>query len=993
MNALLDGCRVSATPLETAPRSPRRFAHRVSRRIPGVLACVLLATLAGAHVAAQGSDDRVFLDNGIEVLLLPDPGSRVVTSVVVIRGGSACETARSSGASHFLEHMLFNGTTTRSQKELYDETDFYGAFNNAFTRRNHVGFMMTLPRRFLGRGLDLQSDMLFRSTLPHENFEKERGIILEELVKDREDGTYDLERLLDAETFPQSGYGQPVLGTEASIASLTRDEVLAFYRAHYVPERMQIMLLGGFDPRAAVDSLQHYFGRERPSGVTAGAPVSPAAIASERTMQHALTLERARLRVTWNAPAPEEPDFLAAQAAAALLLGDASSPLAQRVDARFPGAVLEWSGRIEAGPGFGRLVIDVDVAAGTPLAPIAQAIREGSLSLPPVASPRLEAWKVSQRAGLVFARQRTYMFAPLYAETVALEGLWSLQTLTARMAGLDAATVGRAASRLARGPSWTMLVDARAPVEPGAPAVAGAMSAAGMTMPPTGMTMPPAGMTMPPAGMKMPPPGMTMPPAGMKMPPAGMAMPPAGMARDAGTSASAATAGEAGETDSPPYSVVDTTLADGARLLVLNAPANGVFAVYVMIEGRNYLEPAGKYGITEFLHQLMGLATETLDEAALSQAFEAIGGEIQTADQMELPFDDRYTQKDFSFVRFQCLEEHAERGVALLRTVLGSPALDAALIERVRGQLLARVQRDRTQSRARAQALLAGLLYPAGHPEARSPFGDSLSIAGITRADLIAHHRRLIDPRRIRIGVATSLPSRTVAGWISAMLPPAAADPSPTLGFEPERFAQWSARRELGAEMAGRFDAAAGRHEVAVGSGRGYVLEAVLLPAAITATPAGRAGAQIGSGLLSSQLVMQLREKRGLAYSIGSALDRIGDRWLCVSAAGTRPDQIDAMVAGFAQERAALGERAAASGGTDARAIAREANASYGSQLRRQENRLNQAMEAVWSSRDKGDPLAWWKEVNALLAVTPAEVAPMLDALSTPGATVTVIAR
>jgi zinc protease len=569
-------------------------------------------------------------------------------------------------------------------------------------------------------------------------------------------------------------------------------------------------------------------------------------------------------------------------------------------------------------------VIDVDIAAGTALTPIAQAIREGAQALPAISSPRLEAWKISQRAGLIFARQRTYMFAALYAETVALEGLWGLQTLTEHIAGLDAATVGRAASHLAQGPSWTMLVDARTP---------------------------------------------------------------------GGTAPAASAATPAVETDAPPYSVVDTTLADGAPLLILRTPPNGVFAVYVMIEGRNYLEPDGRVGVTEFLHQLMGLATETLDEAQFAQAFEAIGGEMQTADQMELPFDDRYTQKDFSFVRFQCLEEHAERGVALLRAVLRSPSLDPALIERVRGQLLARVQRDRSQSRARAQTLLAELLYPAGHPEARSPYGDSLSIASITRADLSAYHRRLIDPRRIRIGVTTSLPSRTVAEWVTAMLPPVPAQPSPTLGFEPRRFAQWSARKQLGAEIAARFETAAGRHEVVVGSGRGYVLDAVLLPAAITATPAGRAGATIGAGLLSSQLVLQLREKRGLAYSIGASLDRIGDRWLCLSAAGTRPEQIDAMVEGFTRERIALGGRAGGRGAADVRAIAREANASYGSQLRRQESRLNQAMEAVWAARDKDDPLAWWKEVNALLAVTPAEVAPMLEVLAAPGATVTVIAR
>jgi predicted Zn-dependent peptidase len=952
--------------------------------LPLAVCAFLLALTDVAHGAAteRGAADlqRFTLSNGIEVLLLPDATSRVVTSVAVLGAGSAYEPARGSGASHFLEHMLFNGTSRRTQEELYAETDFYGAFNNAFTRRHHVAFMLTVPRRFLGRGLDLQADMLFHSTLPPENFEKERGIILEELVKDRESGSYELDSLLDAETFPGSGYGLPVVGSESSIEEMTREEVLGFYATHYVPGRMRLLLLGGCDPVMAADSLEHYFGSVRASSEPWQAAAVPAPLVASRVIRHELELSSSRVRMVWNAPAPEAAEFLAAQAAAALCLGDASTPLAQAVTAQFPNAVLSWSGRIEGGPGFDRLILDVDVTPGTDLAALAEAIVASADMLAAPSEERITAYQVSQRAALIFARQRGYMFAPLYSETVALEGTRGLETLADRTAAITQADIANV--RLCAGPHCAILVAASAE----APATPAAQSGMPRAMPPTM----PAGMapTMPatmPAGMRT-----TMPPAAMQGMPAATASPAApGSSQPPSPGAKRPPLLMAGGTeDAPPYTVIDSTLASGARLLLLHTPPSEVLTVYVLIEGRNYLEPGGLEGVTELLQNLMGLATASRDEAAFAHELQSMGAELQTADRAELPFDDRYTRRDFSFVRFQCLDMFAPRAFALLGEMLQTPSLDPALIERVRGQLRARVARERGQSRTLAQAELAQLLYPAGHPEARSVYGDSLSLTRITRDDVAAYHARLLDPRRIWVAVASSRPAGEIAAAVAALLPLLAREPSPTLGFTPQRLAQWQSRGELGTGLADRLPKLAGDHPLALGGERGYVLEAVLLPAELTARPAGRAAAEIACGAYASRLVMELRETRGLAYSIGASLDRMGDRWLCIAAAGTRASQVDAMRDGFADVR-----RNVAQTPLPRATLAREANALYGSQLRRQESRLNQAMEAVWAAREAGDPLAWWSDSARLLAASPGEVEAALKALDAPGTAVTVTVR
>src|SRR3989339_75562 len=121
------------------------------------------------------------LDNGIHVLLIENPALPMVGANMIIKVGSAYESFSTSGMSHMLEHLLFNGTTTRIQKQLYDDVDMIGGYNNASTTEFYTNFMMVTPTENIRKGMEIQADMLFNSTLPNEKFEKEKGIVLEEI--------------------------------------------------------------------------------------------------------------------------------------------------------------------------------------------------------------------------------------------------------------------------------------------------------------------------------------------------------------------------------------------------------------------------------------------------------------------------------------------------------------------------------------------------------------------------------------------------------------------------------------------------------------------------------------------------------------------------------------------------------------------------------------------------------------------------------------------
>jgi len=105
------------------------------------------------------------LDNGMQVLLIENPALPMVGVNVIVKVGSAYETFATSGMSHMLEHLLFNGTDDLTQKELYDATDKIGGYNNANTGEYYTNYMMVTPSENIYEGMKLQAGMLFRSIL------------------------------------------------------------------------------------------------------------------------------------------------------------------------------------------------------------------------------------------------------------------------------------------------------------------------------------------------------------------------------------------------------------------------------------------------------------------------------------------------------------------------------------------------------------------------------------------------------------------------------------------------------------------------------------------------------------------------------------------------------------------------------------------------------------------------------------------------------------
>jgi len=210
-----------------------------------------------------GNTQTFYLENGLEVLAIHNPGSPMVGLNLLIRVGSAYEDYSTSGMSHMLEHLLFNGSEKRTQAELYEEVDFYGAYSNAHTNMFFTNFIFLIPADFIEQGMDIQADMMFNSTLPNDKFNKERGIVIEEIRKDRDRKQQAIDNAFKRMTYGSTGVGMPVHGTLNTIEHLSRDKTYEFYKSHYVPNNMVLTILGNFDPATIKDQLEQYYGKYR----------------------------------------------------------------------------------------------------------------------------------------------------------------------------------------------------------------------------------------------------------------------------------------------------------------------------------------------------------------------------------------------------------------------------------------------------------------------------------------------------------------------------------------------------------------------------------------------------------------------------------------------------------------------------------------------------------------------------------------------------------
>lgn len=193
------------------------------------------------------------------------PSVRSVSIGVWIGVGSKHETSENNGTSHFIEHMLFKGTTTRSARDIAEAFDSIGGHINAFTSKEYTCYYAKVLDRHVGFALEILSDMFFNPKLSEDDVEKEKKVILEELHM-YEDTPDDLVHDLIAEaTFKDHALGYNILGRQEVLENLEAEHLREFMRRYYTPQNTVLAVAGNFDEQEMIRLAERYFDRFDPS--------------------------------------------------------------------------------------------------------------------------------------------------------------------------------------------------------------------------------------------------------------------------------------------------------------------------------------------------------------------------------------------------------------------------------------------------------------------------------------------------------------------------------------------------------------------------------------------------------------------------------------------------------------------------------------------------------------------------------------------------------
>jgi predicted Zn-dependent peptidase len=236
---------------------------------------------------------RTILPGGLRVITEEMPGARSASIGIWTAVGSRDETASLSGATHFLEHLLFKGTERRSALDISAEIDAVGGELNAFTGKEYTCYHARVLDGDLPLAIDVVCDMVTSSLMPADEVESERSVILEEIAMHDDDPDDVVHDAFVSALYGDTPLGRPITGSVDSINSLSRRQLVGHYRRHYTADELVVAAAGQLDHAEVVRLVRSAFTRAGALGDADRAP-TPIRTASRRARTYATTqlLER-----------------------------------------------------------------------------------------------------------------------------------------------------------------------------------------------------------------------------------------------------------------------------------------------------------------------------------------------------------------------------------------------------------------------------------------------------------------------------------------------------------------------------------------------------------------------------------------------------------------------------------------------------------------------------------------------------------------------------
>jgi predicted Zn-dependent peptidase len=275
----------------------------------------------------MASYQKTQLKNGLQLLTIPYAGTKTATILVLVRTGSRNEARATSGLSHFIEHMMFKGTTRRPNTAIIaGELDAFGAEFNAFTGKEYTGYYVKAAADKLETATDVLSDMLLSSLFSEEEIEREKGTIIEEFNMYEDTPRAKIEDVFEECLYGDSPLGWSTIGTKDNIRGFKRADFIKYFKSQYSAKETILCLAGNVTTAEAKKLAEKYFSKWPATPFKAEVPVKGKQAKPALKIEYKKT-DQIALAVGVRGYAVGHPDELEAKLLSVILGGSMSSRL------------------------------------------------------------------------------------------------------------------------------------------------------------------------------------------------------------------------------------------------------------------------------------------------------------------------------------------------------------------------------------------------------------------------------------------------------------------------------------------------------------------------------------------------------------------------------------------------------------------------------------------------------------------------------------------
>ena len=268
------------------------------------------------------------LSNGFRIVTEHMPGLASASVGIWVNAGGRHESEAQNGIAHFLEHMAFKGTATRTSLQIAEAIEDVGGYINAYTSREATAYYARVLESDVGLGLDVIADILLNPLFEDHEIETERGVILQEIGQALDTPDDIIFDWLQEVAYPDQPIGRTILGPEERVERFTRDDLTGFVGTHYGPNQMILAAAGAVDHDALVAQAEKLFGH-LPARPRDGLIVPATFVGGERRENK--KLEQVHFALAFEGPSYSDPAIYTAQIYATAMGGGMSSRLFQEI--------------------------------------------------------------------------------------------------------------------------------------------------------------------------------------------------------------------------------------------------------------------------------------------------------------------------------------------------------------------------------------------------------------------------------------------------------------------------------------------------------------------------------------------------------------------------------------------------------------------------------------------------------------------------------------